>query len=102
MTDPLRSQPSPFGKTLPELLDSLGKLVEKSASIRSIENLLPDLLEAAMTFSGMPSAAIYLTGDGGEVLHLMSEAGKLNGPEERRRRLVVGEVVTGRAYQSRK
>jgi diguanylate cyclase (GGDEF)-like protein len=102
MSDPLRARPSPFGKSLSDLLDSLGKLVEKSASIRSIENLLPDLLEAAMTFSGMPAAAIYLTGDGGEVLHLMSEAGKLAGPEERRRRLVVGEVVTGRAYQSRK
>ncbi|MGB7539248.1 MAG: diguanylate cyclase [Anaerolineales bacterium] len=102
MTGLLRVPSSPFGKSLPDLLDSLGKLVEKSASIRSIENLLPDLLEAAMTFSGMPSAAVYLTGDGGEVLHLMAEAGLRIGPEERRRRLVVGEVVTGRAYQSRK
>jgi diguanylate cyclase (GGDEF)-like protein len=102
MTKPLNPAASPFGKTLPELLDSLGRLVEKSASVRSIENLLPDLLDAAMTFSGMPSAAIYLTGDGGEVLHLMAEAGKLGGAEERRRRLVLGELVTGRAYQSRK
>ena len=93
---------SPFGKTLAELLDSLGKLVEKSASVRSIENLLPDLLDASMKFSGMSSAAVYLTGDGGEVLHLMAEAGELVLAEERRRRLVVGEVITGRAYQSRK
>ena len=35
-------------------------------------------------------------------MHLMAEAGKRIGPEERRRRLVIGEVVTGRAYQSRK
>jgi diguanylate cyclase (GGDEF)-like protein len=93
---------APFGKSLPELLDSLGKLVEKSASIRSIENLLPDLLDAAMTFSGMPSAAVYLTGDGGEVLHLMAEGGRLLGPEERRRRVVIGEGITGRTYQSRR
>jgi diguanylate cyclase (GGDEF)-like protein len=93
---------TPFGKSLPDLLDSLGKLVEKSASIRSIENLLPDLLDAAMTFSGMPSAAVYLTGDGGEVLHLMAEGGRLLGSEERRRRLVIGEGITGRAYQSRR
>jgi diguanylate cyclase (GGDEF)-like protein len=93
---------SPFGKSLTDLLESLGKLVEKSASVRSIENLLPDLLDAAMTFSGMPSAAVYLTGDGGEVLHLMAEGGKRADSEERRRRLVIGEVVTGRAYQARK
>jgi diguanylate cyclase (GGDEF)-like protein len=102
MIAPLDFPSAPFGKTLAELLDSLGKLVEKSASIRSIESLLPDLLEAAIIFSGMPSAAVYLTGDGGEVLHLMAEAGRRIGPEERRRRLVLGEVVTGRAYQSRK
>jgi diguanylate cyclase (GGDEF)-like protein len=102
MSRTVRAPSSPFGKSLPDLLDALGKLVEKSASIRSIENLLPDLLEAAMLFSGMPAAAVYLTGDGGETLHLMAEGGALPGPEERRRRLVVGEVVTGRAYQSRK
>jgi hypothetical protein len=39
----------------------LGKLVEKSAGARSIENLLPELLDAAMLFSGMHSAAVYLT-----------------------------------------
>ncbi|MBN1439701.1 MAG: diguanylate cyclase [Anaerolineales bacterium] len=102
MTARSRPAPAPFGKSLNELLDSLGKLVEKSASVRVIESLLPDLLEAARTFSGMPSAAIYLTGDGGEVLHLMSEAGVLEGPEERRRRLISGELTTGRAYQSRR
>ena len=93
---------SPFGKTLAELLDSLGKLVEKSASVRSIESLLPDLLEAAIKFSGMTSAAIYLTGDAGEVLHLMAEKGEESLTEERRPRLLVGEAATGRAYQSRK
>jgi GAF domain-containing protein len=93
---------SPFGKTLAELLESLGKLVEKSASVRSIENLMPDLLDAAMKFSGMPSAAIYLTGDGGEVLHMMAETGGETLAEERRRRVVAGEAITGRAYQSRK
>jgi GAF domain-containing protein len=93
---------SPFGKTLAELLDSLGKLVEKSASVRSIESLLPDLLEAAIKFSGMTSAAIYLTGDAGEVLHLMAEKGEESLTKERRPRLLVGEAATGRAYQSRK
>jgi len=101
-SSPNDRSPSPFGKTLAELLDSLGKLVEKSASVRSIENLLPDLLETAIKFSGMASAAIYLTGDGGEVLHLMAEKGEESLTEERRRRLIVGEAATGRAYQSRK
>jgi diguanylate cyclase (GGDEF)-like protein len=102
MTRTIRTSSSPFGKSLTDLLNTLGKLVEKAASIRSIETLLPDLLEAAMVFSGMPSAAIYLTGDGGEVLHLMAEAGTIAGPEERRRRLLIGEAITGRAYQTRK
>jgi diguanylate cyclase (GGDEF)-like protein len=103
MTSPSNARSaSPFGKTLAELLDSLDKLVEKSASVRSIEKLLPELLDAAMKFSGMPSAAIYLTGDGGEVLHMMAETGEESLTEERRRRVVAGEVITGRAYQSRK
>ena len=92
----------PFGKNPSELLAVLGLLVEKTASIRGVESLLPDLLETAQKFSGMESAAVFLSGDGGEVLQLMVETGIPPAPEGRCQRMITGEGVSGRAYQSRR
>lgn len=95
-----KKPPFAFGKNLTELLDVLGKLVEKSSSVRTMEILLPDLLDAARKFSGLASAAIYLPGDEKGVLYLAAESGGRAKPEVRRQRLEIGEGMTGRAFQS--
>jgi diguanylate cyclase (GGDEF)-like protein len=89
-----------FGKNLAELLDSMGKLVEKSTTVRTLENLIPDLLESALKFSCMASGAIYLAGDSNDALQLMAEGGAAAAPEHRRRRVLLGEGLTGRVFQT--
>jgi diguanylate cyclase (GGDEF)-like protein len=94
-----RDSSSAFGRNLAELLDSMGNLVEKSATARTLESLIPDLLESALKFTNLESGAIYLVGDSNDALQLMAEGGAAPAPEHRRMRVLLGEGSIGRVFQ---
>jgi len=91
-----------LGRNLADLLDLLGRLVEKSSSVRTQEALIPELLTVARKFSGLASAAIYLPVEGGAVLQLAEESSDDPAPEVRPKRLAPTEGPTGKAFQTRK